>query len=232
MLNQPAHVGGELHSLADIELFSHIEATLYTAVISDSLDEIGYTDQAMRETIRPLFPNIRFAGRARTIAYVDMYHVPQDPYALEIEAVDSILPGDVVVIGTAGSVRNAPWGELLSTAARARGARGVVCDGLVRDVKKIEQLGLPVYARGIKAVNSKGRGLVIGYNVPVDCGGVLVAPGDLVFADYDGVVAIPANRAAEIVQMATEKAIRENRSRKDLLAGASLKDVYDKYGVL
>ena len=108
----------------------------------------------------------------------------------------------------------------------------MVCDGLVRDVKKIEQLGLPVFARGIKAVNSKGRGLVIGYNVPVDCGGVLVSPGDLVFADYDGVVAIPANRAAEIVQMATEKALRENRSRKDLLAGASLKDVYDKYGVL
>jgi len=121
---------------------------------------------------------------------------------------------------------------LLSTAAQARGARGVVCDGLIRDVKKIEQLGLPVFARGIKAVNSKGRGLVIGYNVPVDCGGVLVSPGDLVFADYDGVVAIPANRANEIVQMATEKAMRENRSRKDLLAGASLKDVYDKYGVL
>jgi regulator of RNase E activity RraA len=161
-----------------------------------------------------------------------MYHVPEDPYALEIEAVDSIVSGDVVVIGTAGSVRNAPWGELLSTAARARGARGVVCDGLVRDVKKIEQLGLPVFARGIKAVNSKGRGLVIGYNVPVDCGGVLVSPGDLVFADYDGVVAIPIHRAVEIVQMATEKAIRENCSRKDLLSGASLKDVYDKYGVL
>ena len=180
MAKQPDHVLADSTTAPDIELFSHIEATLYTAVISDSLDEIGYFDQAMRETIRPLFPNIRFAGRARTMAYVDMYHVPQDPYALEIEAVDSILPGDVVVIGTAGSVRNAPWGELLSTAAQARGARGVVCDGLIRDVKKIEQLGLPVFARGIKAVNSKGRGLVIGYNVPVDCGGVLVARGSRV----------------------------------------------------
>jgi regulator of RNase E activity RraA len=232
MPNQPAHVGRDLSTLADIELFSHVEATLYTAVVCDSLDELGFADQAMRESIRPLFPNFRFAGRARTIAYADMYHTPENPYALEIEALDSILPGDVVVIGTAGSVRNAPWGELLSTAARARGARGVVCDGLVRDVKQIEQLGLPVFARGIKAVNSKGRGLVIGYNVPVDCGGVLVSPGDLVFADYDGVVTIPFNRAAEVVNMATEKAVRENCSRKDLLSGSLLKDVYDKYGVL
>jgi 4-hydroxy-4-methyl-2-oxoglutarate aldolase len=232
MANHPAYLSRDISALADIELFSHIESTLYTAVICDSLDELGYVDQAMRENIRPLFPNIRFAGRARTLAYVDMYHVPNDPYALEIEAVDSILSGDIVVIGTAGSVRNAPWGELLSTAAQARGARGVVCDGLVRDVKKIEQLGLPVFARGIKAVNSKGRGLVIGHNVPVDCGGVMVSPGDLVFADYDGVVAIPVDRVVEIVQMATEKALRESCSRKDLLSGASLKDVYNKYGVL
>src|SRR3984957_3443631 len=154
---------------SDIELFTGIESNLYTAVIADSLDELGYRQQAMREDLRPLFPNTCFAGWARTVACVDMFHVPDDPYTKEIEAVDSILAGEVVVVSTAESRRNAPWGELLSTAARARGARGAVVDGLVRDVRKIEDLEFPVFARGIKPVDSKGRGTIIDYNVQIEC---------------------------------------------------------------
>jgi 4-hydroxy-4-methyl-2-oxoglutarate aldolase len=217
---------------SDIELFAHMESSLYTAVIADSLDELGYRQQAMRENLRPLFPDSCFAGWARTVACVDVFHVSEDPYAKEIEAVDSILAGEVVVVSTADSTRNAPWGELLSTAARARGARGAVIDGLVRDVRKIEGLGFPVFARGIKPVDSRGRGLVIDYNVPVDCGGVLVNPGDLVFADYDGVMVIPAEVLPEAIRLATDKVTRENHTRDELMAGAYLRDVYEKYGVL
>jgi regulator of RNase E activity RraA len=212
---------------ADVELFRHIEENLYTAVVSDSLDELGYRDQALREFIRPLSPHDHFAGWARTVACVDTYHIPNDPYAL-----DSILPGEVVIAGTAGSVQNAPWGELLSTAARARGARGAVIDGLVRDVKKIWALQFPVFARGIKPVDSKGRGVILDYNVPIECAGVRVAPGDLVFADYDGVIVVPAEVLPQVVQLATEKVEKENGSRNDLMAGAYLRDVFDKYGVL
>jgi regulator of RNase E activity RraA len=217
---------------ADVELFRHIEENLYTAVVSDSLDELGYRDQALREFIRPLSPHDHFAGWARTVACVDTYHIPNDPYAMEIEALDSILPGEVVIAGTAGSVQNAPWGELLSTAARARGARGAVIDGLVRDVKKIWALQFPVFARGIKPVDSKGRGVILDYNVPIECAGVRVAPGDLVFADYDGVIVVPAEVLPQVVQLATEKVEKENGSRNDLMAGAYLRDVFDKYGVL
>src|SRR5437660_524873 len=216
----------------DVELFAHVEANLYTAVVADSLDELGYHNQAMNEFVRPLYPECRFAGWARTISCVDIFHVPENPYAKEIEAVDSLLSGEIAVVSTAGSKRNAPWGELLSTAARARGARGAVVDGLVRDVKKIDKLGFPVFAAGIKPVDSRGRGLVLDYNVPVECGGVMVNPGDLVFADYDGVVVIPAAVVPEVVSMATDKVSRENNSRKELMDGAFLKDVYDKYGVL
>jgi regulator of RNase E activity RraA len=216
----------------DVELFAHVEANLYTAVIADSLDELGYTNQAMHEHLRPLYPECRFAGWARTIACVDVFHVPENTYAKEIEAVDSLLTGEVAVVSTAGSKRNAPWGELLSTAARARGARGAVIDGLVRDVKKIEELGFPVFASGIKPVDSRGRGIVIDYNVRVDCGGVLVSPGDLVFADYDGVIVIPAEVLPDAIRLATEKAMRENHTREELLRGAYLRDVYEKYGVL
>jgi len=216
----------------DVDLFNHIEATLYTAVIADALDELGHHDCAMREYLRPLDPHAKFTGWARTIQCQDVFYELADPYGLEIEAIDSILPGEVVAVSTGESKRNAPWGELLSTAARARGARGAVIDGLVRDVKSIQRLGFPVFATGIKPVDSKGRGLVVDYNIPVQCGGILVTPGDLIFADFDGVVVIPASVLHESLKIAENKVIKENHSRRALLDGAYLSDVYAKYGVL
>lgn len=232
MNNQSNRLSRTPASDADLELFSQIEERLYTAVISDSLDELGYRNQALREFIRPLSPDDRFTGWARTLSCVDTYHIPPDPYAMEIEALDSILPGEVVIVSTAGSLQNAPWGELLSTAARARGARGAVIDGLVRDVRKIQSLGLPVFARGIKPVDSKGRGTILDYNVPIECAGARVSPGDLIVADYDGVVAVPAEILPDVIRLATEKVEKENGSRAELLRGAYLKDVFAKYGVL
>lgn len=223
---------GRTATTSDIELFDHIETNLYTAVLADSLDELGYHDQAMRETLRPLTGKECFAGWARTVLCMDMYHVPPDPYAMEIEAVDSILPGEVIVVATAESKRNAPWGELLSTAATARGARGAIVDGLVRDVKKIAALGFPLCAAGIKPVDSKGRGMVVDYNRRVECGGVLVNPCDLVVADFDGVVVVPAEAVPDAIRMATEKVSLENNTRKELFEDAYLRDVYARYGVL
>jgi len=209
-----------------------VEKNLYTAVVSDSLDQLGFRSQAMREYLRPLYPDCKVAGWARTVSCSDIYHIPPDPYGIEIEAVDSLLPGEVAVVGTHKSVRNAPWGELLSTAARARGARGAIVDGLVRDVQKIEELRFPVFASGIKPVDSMGRGVVTAYNVPVECGEVLVNPGDFVFADFDGVVVIPQAVVNDAIQLAAEKVRRENSSRSELMQGAFLRDVYKKYGVL
>jgi 4-hydroxy-4-methyl-2-oxoglutarate aldolase len=214
------------------DLFAHFESTLYTAVVSDALDELGFRDQAMAEHLRPVGSVGKFAGWARTIACIDIYHLDEDPYGMEIEAIDSILPGEAVVVSTGGSRRNAPWGELLSTAAIARGARGAIVDGLVRDVSRIQGLGFPLFAAGMKPVDSKGRGRVVAYNVPVQCAGVLVAPGDLVFADLDGIVTIPAAMVDEVVRLATDKVARENHSRDELKQGAYLRSVYDKYGVL
>lgn len=223
---------GRVLQTADVELFEHIEQNLYTAVLADSLDELGFRQQAMKETIRPLSPDLVFAGWARTIMCMDVYHMCENPYEIEIEAVDSLLPGEVAVVATGDSKRNAPWGELLSTAAMTRGARGAVIDGLVRDVKKIQSLGFPVFATGIKPVDSRGRGLVVDYNIPVECQGVLVTPGDLVVADFDGVVVVPAAVVTEAVRMATDKVSRENHSRAELMNGSLLRQVYDKYGVL
>ena len=216
----------------DLEWCLFAEQKLYTAVVSDALDQVGIRNQAMREYLRPLYPASKCAGFARTIACSDVYHIPNDPYSLEIEAVDSILPGEVVVVSTQKSLRNAPWGELLSTAAKARQGRGAVIDGLVRDVKKIEELGFPVFATGIKPVDSVGRGVVTGYNLPVECGEVMVHPGDFVFADYDGVVVVPKAAMREVLGIAADKVDRENHSRAELKQGAYLRDVYKRYGVL
>ena len=231
MENRDEPSGASLKKL-DQNLSELAKEKLYTAVVADALDQIGIPNQAMREYLRPVYPCPVFCGWARTIACSDVYHVPPQPYAMEIEAIDSILPGEVVVISTQQSKRNAPWGELLSTAAKARGAHGAVIDGLVRDVRKIEELGFPVLAAGIKPVDSIGRGIVTGYNVPVECGEVLVNPGDFVFADLDGVVVIPRANVEEVLHLALNKATRENSSRAELMKGAYLRDVYRKYGVL
>jgi regulator of RNase E activity RraA len=216
----------------DLGLFTHLETALYTAVVSDALDDLGLRDQAMAEHLRPVGTSVVFAGWARTVRCEDTYDLDDDPYGMEIAAIDSILPGEVVVVATGGSRRNAPWGELLSTAAIARGARGAVVDGLVRDVRRIQALEFPLFAAGFKPVDSKGRGRVVSYNEPVQCAGVTVNPGDLVFADLDGVVVIPANAVSAVVKSATDKVSRENHSRDELRKGAYLRTVYDKYGVL
>lgn len=223
---------GRAATSAELALFERIEKELYSAVIADSLDTLGYREQVMREYVRPLNPGFRCAGFARTMACADMYYIPANPYDIEIEAIDSLLPGEVAVVSTQKSIRNAPWGELLSTASMARGARGAIVDGFVRDVQKIEQLGFPVFATGIKPVDSKGRGIVTDYNVPVECGEVLVSPGDLVFGDYDGVVVIPAAAVEQTLELATEKVRTENHFRDELFQGAKLREVFDKYGIL
>lgn len=216
----------------DLALCEFVEKNLYTAVVSDSLDQLGMRHQAMREYLRPVHPKCKFAGWARTIACSDIYHFPEDPYSVEIEAVDSLLPGEAAVVGTQSSLRNAPWGELLSTASKARGARGAVVDGLVRDTGKIAELGFPVFASGIKPVDSMGRGIVTAYNIPVEVGGVIVNAGDFVFADEDGIVVIPAARVKEVIDLAADKVRREDGSRAELMRGAYLRDVFKKFGVL
>ncbi|NQX69675.1 hypothetical protein BC351_38910 [Paenibacillus ferrarius] len=216
----------------DKQLFDTMCESLYAAVISDTLDELGYRHQVMRENINPIDPNWVIAGRAKTVLAVDVHYIPENPYGKEIEAVDSVNEDEIVIGCTNESTQNGLWGELLSTACKVRGARGAVVDGLIRDTKKILELDFPVFATGTKPVDSQGRGMVIEYDVPVRCGGVMVNPGDVVFGDRDGIVVIPNQLVDEVIKLALDKATRENNTRKELLEGRTLRQVYDKYGVL
>ena len=216
----------------DTELFDMMEEHLYAAVISDALDAAGFRQQAMRHTIRPLLPETVVVGRAMPVLCLDVYEIPDEPYQQEIAAVDSLKQDDVLVCSTEGSTRICFWGELLSTAARARGARGAVIEGFIRDVRKIMQMPFPIFTTGITPVDSNGRGEVVAYNVPIECGGVTVNPGDIVFGDADGVVVIPQTVETEVIEAAVEKVSGENRTRDALQEGATLREVYDKFGIL
>jgi regulator of RNase E activity RraA len=218
----------------DKELFQWIRKNLYVAAVCDILDSIGLTKQAMHQRLRPLDANnCLMVGRARTFRWMETdYIVEEDPYGVEIEGMDALKSGDIAVHSTDSSLTNAPWGELMSTVAKRNGALGCVCDGLVRDCQKIMQMGFPVFHAGVRPVDSKGRGRVMAFDVPVRCGEVLVHPGDLVFADFDGVVVIPKRVEAKVMRLSAEKVGKENASRRELLKGRSLRDVFNEFKVL
>ncbi len=218
-----------------LEQRDRIVATLYSAVLSDVMDGLGLTEQALKPFVRPLDEALVLFGRARTGLYMPRYQVApgEDPYEVEIALVDDLQPGDVAVFACGGPTdRIAPWGELLSTAAQVRGAAGCLTDGLIRDTKAIRAMGFPVFHGGIGPLDSKGRGKMMELDCRVECGGAAVSPGDLVFGDGDGVVIVPAAAAEEVIAKALEKVAAENRTRDELLAGRSLRDVFDSFGVL
>ena len=169
-------------------------------------------------------------GFARPVLSMAVDVIPDQPYGAEIDFINSLRPDDVVV-GTV-EAPSAFWGELFSTAARARGAVGVVVDGLVRDQARIRELGFPVYARGARPTDSLGRISIKERDTTIEVAGVSVATGDLVVADLDGVAVVPKDAIEEVATRAIEKATTENRARQMLEDGAFLRDAWDRFKVL
>lgn len=219
----------------DDAVVAELRESFFCALISDVLDSLGYTRQAMQPHIRPLDDSLTMTGRARTMLYADVYAPPgpdENHYELEIQLVDSLGPGDVAVAACGKTGRIAPWGGLLSTAATMRGAAGAVMDGLVRDIRHVRELQFPVFAGGIAPLDSSGRGKVIEIDVPVEVGSVPVRPNDIIFGDADGCIVIPAELEAAVLAAGRKKLAAENKSAQALLDGRLLKEVYDEFGVL
>jgi regulator of RNase E activity RraA len=205
---------------------------LYSAVLADVLDALGHRTSALPPSIRPLRPGWRLFGRAATLSAVPVACEPAQPYAVELECIDALRPGDVLVATMNGDRSSALWGELLSTAARAHGAVGVVLDGLTRDAEKILAMDFPVFAAGYSPLDSKGRLDGISHGQPIRIGDGVVHPGDWIFADLDGVVAVPARLAEQAFPRALEKVRGENRVREELARGRSVRAVFAEYGIL
>lgn len=214
-----------------------LRRSLYSAVVSDALDQVGLQHQS---------PRISFAcstwtresgrsvvvGRCRTMLWVDMHHLDTKPYELELRSVDACQPDDLIVAATGGSFRSGIWGELLTTAAMQRGCVGAIIDGAVRDVDKIAEMGFPVFARGTSPYDSLHRQRVVEIDIPVKIDGVNFHAGDLVFADRDGVVVVPRQVEQQVLELALAKVHGENKVRDAIRGGMSATEAFQTYGVL
>ena len=205
---------------------------LYGAVVADALDSMGYTHQSPRLQLKPLTGVNMLVGRCKTTLWADMAHEDPRPYELELIAVDGCKPDDVVIAAAGGSMRSGIWGELLSTAARNSGCIGTIADGAVRDVAKMTAMGFPCFALGTCLYDSMNRQRVIDIDVPVQIDGVAFGPGDLVFADADGVVVVPRKVEKDAIRRAWNKVHAENITRDAIKAGMKSVAAYKKYGVL
>lgn len=215
----------------DSELFQQMRTHLFTAIIGDVLDLHGYHHQFLMPECRPLQPDMVVCGRAMTVLEKDVTDASLPPFGLMFKALDS-LQQDEVYLAAGVSPQYALWGELMSTAARARGAAGAVLAGFTRDSHAIVAMDFPVFCYGSYAQDQRGRGHVVDFRIPLDINGVRVEPGDIIFGDIDGVVVLPQTVEKEVIAKALEQVKKEKTARKLLQDGDSAEKVFWETGVL
>lgn len=210
-----------------------LDGSVRVAMISDSLDLIGIRNNAMSPNIRPLTGDMKIRGFAAPIFFTPTTDYDQaDPYAPAIEYLDSLSVGEVAVVGTNESIDSAFWGELFSTAAKQNGAAGVVSDGPLRDVNQILEIGFSAFGVGSLPYDYKGRMKVTSVRQEIICGGVVVAPGDFIIADQDGVIVVPQLVIDEVFTSANKRALSENHVLIDLKAGSTVREAWNKHQIL
>ena len=214
----------------DGELFELLRTQLYTAIVGDILDVLGRRHQFLPPQCQPLRPDMVVAGRAMTVLETDVDYQPDSAFGLMFEALDTLQPHEVYVAAGA-SPSYALWGELMSIAARARGATGAVLAGMSRDTRGILELDFPVFCYGRYAQDQRGRGQVTAHHVELAIDGIVIRPGDIVFGDMDGVLVIPRELEAEVIREALQKCRKEKTAKSDLANGRLATEVFREYGI-
>lgn len=183
------------------------------ASVSDAVDQVVGRRGYLAHDMRPYVAGA-FVGRAVTAlvkpAPPDLA-TPALAVRHSVEIIDAAAAGDVGVIVMEGTLDVAAIGGLMGTAAKARGMAGMVLDGAVRDVAELRALGLPVFARSVSPATAVGRYASVSKQVPVECAGVTISPGDIVVAGEDGVVIVPRDRAADVLKRSQEIDERETK---------------------
>ena len=215
----------------DAELFQLIDEVLYTPVVGDILDAMGKYHQFLPQPIGPTKENIKVIGRAMPVIMTDIYGPQVKPFGLLTEALDQLEENDVY-IASGGNHRCAYWGELLTATARTHKAAGAIIDGFHRDTPQMIAQDFPVFSRGCYAQDSSVRTQVVDFRCPIEVGGVWINPGDLVFADVDGVLIIPKELEVEVITQALEKAKGEKVVRKAIENGMSATEAFATFGIL
>jgi len=209
-----------------------MRTALFAAVVCDALDSLGYREQSPRVQFPIQTVEGVLIGRCKTTLWGEMAHRDPLPYDKELEAVDGCQADDVLIGAAHGSTRSGLWGEILSTAARNSGCVGAVIDGAVRDVRRMREMQFPVFARTTSPYDSRDRQRVVDIDVPVEIDGVSFHPGDLVFADVDGLVVVPQEVERETIERAWQKVHDEDETRQAISEGMRATDAFAKYGVL
>ncbi len=215
----------------DNSVFDLFRSELYTPVVGDVLDALGLVHQFLPQPIQPMRTAMKLVGRAMPVLMIDVYGAQDQPFGKLTEALDQLQPGDIY-LASGGAMRCAYWGEILTATARSRGANGAVINGYHRDTPQVLEQDWPVFSRGRFAQDSAVRTKVIDYRCPIEVGQVTVQPGDLLFGDLDGVVVIPREHEAEVIERALEKARGEKLVRQEIEGGMSSAAAFAKYGIL
>lgn len=214
----------------DKELFEVMKKELYTGVLCDMLDTMGYSHQYLPREIQSIRPTDVMAGRAFPTIICDVYGEQDEPLGKLPEAVDDIREDEIYIV-TGGDRRCSYYGEIMTATIRARKGAGAVIDGYMRDTRQVLEQNFPVFCMGRDAQGSVYRNKVIAYRVPVEIGNIKINPGDLIFGDIDGVVVIPREIEEKAVTMTLEKVRGERQTREAVENGMSAVEAIEKFGI-
>ncbi|MHB9012194.1 MAG: RraA family protein [Ignavibacteriaceae bacterium] len=218
---------------SETELLDYLEKNAYAAAFSDILDEMGYRFQVLspHSRIYPLKDNFVVIGRAVTLLN-ESDNNEEEPYDSVIKCIDSLSPDSILVTTGSDTFNVGIMGELTATALRVRKSRGAIVNGYTRDARKLIKMEFPTFAWGASPIDTTGRVRVIDYNIPITIGGVKISPGDLVFADMDGIIVIPKVVENEVIEGVIKRINTENIVRKELAEGKTMAEVWSKNHVL